>query len=149
MVGDRPCMHGHDAGRYRNGICKTCARNSASAWTAKNPERSAANKAKYYRANREKALASTVTWRAANPDKVDANRRKAVGHPDPTRQMPETCECCGKTCDTGRRLALDHCYETGQFRGWLCMKCNTGIGKLGDSLEDVLRAVAYLQRARQ
>lgn len=43
-------------------------------------------------------------------------------------------------------MSLDHCHHTGLFRGWLCGKCNTAIGKLGDTLEGVKRAVAYLEK---
>jgi hypothetical protein len=38
----------------------------------------------------------------------------------------------------------DHDHETNEFRGWLCKKCNTGLGALGDNLESLLRAVEYL-----
>lgn len=50
------------------------------------------------------------------------------------------CECCGRV----RPLVVDHSHGTGQFRGWICHSCNTGIGKLGDDIEGVMRAVAYL-----
>ena len=40
----------------------------------------------------------------------------------------------------------DHDHETGEFRGWLCKKCNTGMGALGDNLESLLRAVQYLAK---
>ncbi|WNM66168.1 endonuclease [Microbacterium Phage DejaVu] len=56
------------------------------------------------------------------------------------------CECCGKT-QFGVVLRLDHNHETGEFRGWLCDSCNTGIGKLGDTIEGVKRALEYLTRA--
>ena len=42
-------------------------------------------------------------------------------------------------------LAVDHCHETGKIRGLLCFKCNTGIGALGDSVEGLERALAYLR----
>ncbi len=51
------------------------------------------------------------------------------------------CECCGRTDE---KLCWDHCHETKEHRGWLCNNCNTGIGKLGDNLEGVQRAMEYL-----
>jgi hypothetical protein len=54
------------------------------------------------------------------------------------------------TCDICRRAGpteLDHCHVSGAFRGWLCHNCNTGLGKLGDDLEGVRRAIAYLLRS--
>tara|TARA_R100000700_G_C3173803_1_gene148367 strand:- start:1864 stop:2295 length:432 start_codon:yes stop_codon:yes gene_type:complete len=57
---------------------------------------------------------------------------------------PERCECCGEKSD--KSLHLDHCHTTKEFRGWLCESCNTGLGKLGDNLEGVQKAVSYLKR---
>ena len=57
------------------------------------------------------------------------------------------CGCCGTHhTKVERRLAVDHCHETLEIRGLLCSLCNTGIGKLGDNLEGVLRASTYLLR---
>jgi hypothetical protein len=57
------------------------------------------------------------------------------------------CGCCGKLVETVAELQFDHDHETGSFRGLLCITCNTGIGKLGDTLDGVLKAVAYLKRS--
>jgi len=55
------------------------------------------------------------------------------------------CECCKKkSCD----LILDHDHIHNCFRGWLCDKCNTGIGKLGDGIDGVIKAVNYLIMAK-
>lgn len=53
--------------------------------------------------------------------------------------------CCA-ICLQEVELNVDHCHRTNKIRGLLCMECNTGIGKLGDTLEGVLRAVEYLKR---
>ncbi|MBQ1076811.1 endonuclease VII domain-containing protein [Micromonospora sp. C31] len=42
-------------------------------------------------------------------------------------------------------LVVDHCHESGLFRGLVCGAHNTGIGLLGDSLATLLRAGAYLE----
>jgi hypothetical protein len=57
------------------------------------------------------------------------------------------CECCGKPVT--RNWQLDHDHETGEFRGWLCKQCNTGLGNLGDTLQSLTLAVEYLKRAQQ
>ena len=64
------------------------------------------------------------------------------------QMFEEQAGCCG-ICQQHqtrfkRALAVDHCHETGEVRGLLCRECNTGIGSLGDTLEGVLRAAAYL-----
>lgn len=58
---------------------------------------------------------------------------------------PQACECCGIVSDSP--LVLDHDYETGKFRGWICAKCNLGLGRLGDTVESLLRAVEYLKKS--
>jgi len=63
------------------------------------------------------------------------------------RPRPDICECCGKT-QPGRALSFDHCHDSGEFRGWLCVQCNVGIGALGDTEEGLMRAIAYLKKAK-
>lgn len=75
-------------------------------------------------------------------EKVRAQARIRHGLPEPTRPEADACELCG---EKGKQLNLDHDHNTGAFRGWLCTKCNTGLGKIGDSPDELLRAVAYLR----
>jgi len=58
---------------------------------------------------------------------------------------PEFCECCGKI---PIQWCLDHDHSDDSFRGWICTKCNTGIGKLGDNLDGVIKAVNYLIKTK-
>lgn len=50
-------------------------------------------------------------------------------------------------CKTGARACLDHCHDTGRIRGFLCHKCNLGIGMFYDRPELVLAAYEYLLSA--
>lgn len=43
-----------------------------------------------------------------------------------------------------KALAIDHDHDTGRVRGYLCMKCNRGIGFLQDSVEILTKAIEYL-----
>lgn len=56
------------------------------------------------------------------------------------------CAICEKPESEIGTLCLDHCHETGQIRGLLCRKCNSGIGLLGDDIDLVRSAVLYLSR---
>lgn len=58
---------------------------------------------------------------------------------------PERCECCGKI---PYKWCLDHDHSDDSFRGWICEPCNTGLGKLGDSLENIIKAANYLIKAK-
>jgi hypothetical protein len=100
----------------------------------------------YKARNKEKVKAAKRTWFHRYGDRCRATHRKHMGLPDPTRPTPAACECCGKPCRFGA-LCLDHDHRTGEFRGWLCRTCNSGLGLLGDSLPSVLCAVDYLMRA--
>ncbi len=81
----------------------------------------------------------------ATPSKRRYDLKKR-GIPEPTTPEPSVCESCGRPEPT-RALAVDHDHETGKFRGWLCSQCNTGMGKLGDNIEGLKKALAYLERA--
>ena len=60
------------------------------------------------------------------------------------------CAICKKhISEFKRRLAVDHCHETGRVRGLLCMPCNIGLGHLGDTEESLLNALSYLRTANQ
>lgn len=58
------------------------------------------------------------------------------------------CEICGRDgvdCKQGR-LNIDHNHDTGDFRGWLCGKCNSAIGYLSDNPVFLRKAAAYLEK---
>lgn len=58
----------------------------------------------------------------------------------------DTCECCGKD---DRVMVIDHCHETGKFRGFLCSQCNTMIGQAGESIEVLKSTIKYLKRTNK
>jgi hypothetical protein len=53
------------------------------------------------------------------------------------------CAICGVFTETPH---LDHCHETGKIRGILCPSHNTALGKFGDDISLLHRAIAYLQQ---
>jgi hypothetical protein len=42
---------------------------------------------------------------------------------------------------------IDHCHQTGQVRGILCVGCNVALGRLGDTIEAIEGVLDYLRRA--
>lgn len=52
---------------------------------------------------------------------------------------------CG-ICGVKQSDVLDHDRQTGKFRGGLCRQCNAALGKLGDNIAGVQRALAYLRK---
>ena len=52
-------------------------------------------------------------------------------------------------CQKKVTLYIDHDHGTKQVRGWLCAKCNMGLGYLGDSTQLLERAIDYLLSVRE
>lgn len=48
-----------------------------------------------------------------------------------------------------KAFVLDHCHETGRFRGYLCDRCNVGLGKFRDSPDLLGKAMLYLLRHKK
>ncbi|MEU5869345.1 endonuclease domain-containing protein [Nonomuraea sp. NPDC047529] len=58
------------------------------------------------------------------------------------------CEICYRTPAPGEiRLHLDHDHQTGRFRGFLCSRCNTGLGQLREDVAILHSAIEYLTRS--
>lgn len=47
------------------------------------------------------------------------------------------CGICGNDFVNSKKC-LDHCHETGIYRGALCVQCNAALGKLGDDIDLVI-----------
>lgn len=115
--GSLTCKNGHIATRDKNRRCIACRR----MW----------DKQRYGRN------------RLAQQER--SRHRMRRGLPTPTRKCPQNCELCGGS-PKKRALSLDHDHKTGQFRGWLCGSCNMILGRFGDDVAGLLRAVQYIQR---
>jgi hypothetical protein len=53
------------------------------------------------------------------------------------------CPLCERV---GQKMHIDHCHDTEKVRGFLCSRCNVGLGQFEDSVALLLRAVAYLEK---
>ena len=120
--------------------CKACDKLANAEWRAAHPGHDRARK-------RPATTPARERWRARNAERVRNYSRKSLGIPIPTRPAPDVCECCGGPPNGKGSLHADHDHATGIFRGWLCGKCNVGIGMLRDTLAGVVAAVKYLERA--
>lgn len=55
------------------------------------------------------------------------------------------CAICRKPEQLNQRMAVDHHHESGEIRGLLCFRCNTGIGKFYEDITALARAIEYLK----
>lgn len=123
--------------------CKECAKSVTRDWYSKNPER---------------AKASSLQSRKNNPDSYWRRYYKRQygitleRYEEMLAQQGGVCAMCKKECRTRDRLSVDHNHSCcpggtscGQcVRGLLCMRCNQGIGHLGDSIDLLQAAIDYL-----
>lgn len=102
--------------------------------------------------NLEKLRDLNAAWRKANPDVVRKNNLKLIGFTpalfnEALVMQGHRCPICEvdfKTLPT-KHVHGDHCHDTRMPRGILCHGCNTGLGALGDDIERLRRAIAYLE----
>lgn len=57
------------------------------------------------------------------------------------------CAICDRTFKSYRNIHIDHCHRTGVIRGFLCARCNVGLGQFDDNAERLVSALRYLTTA--
>lgn len=60
------------------------------------------------------------------------------------------CAICGDSEENQphKRLHIDHCHNTGKYRGLLCNNCNTGLGMFNDDVKAIKKARDYINENR-
>lgn len=97
--------------------------------------------------------------RTADRQRSEASRQRRVRRfttPGMTHDLYEqmlaeqgaVCAICGGVNKSGRALAADHCHDTGRIRGLPCGPCNAALGLMCDDPERLLRAIGYIETAR-
>jgi hypothetical protein len=133
-------------------------------WREKNRDKVLAIAARYREKNKEKVYDVNKRWRAENPEAqtrhADLNnlRKKMRGHGASVEdyemlvvKQNGACAICGSTDPKNKRakrLYVDHCHASGLIRGLLCRPCNSVLGFVGDSVELLRSAIAYLEKSR-
>lgn len=117
--------------------------------------------AKYRLNNLEKRREYNRAWEASNKDKCKNTRlKKTFGitldqYNSMLNNQNGVCAIC-KNPETAlytdnktiKNLAIDHCHKTGNIRGLLCSRCNTGIGHFKENLDYLNNAIDYLSTNR-
>ena len=99
---------------------------------------------------------SSTAYHVDNKEKQEVWRLKrtyGITRDDYARMLKEqggTCRICNKSGQFFRNgkplpLCIDHNHTTGKVRGLLCLNCNSGMGKLGDSIDILKKVIKYLE----
>lgn len=63
------------------------------------------------------------------------------------------CAICGQSetaiePKTGsvKRLAIDHCHTTNKIRDLLCWRCNSALGRVGESIDLLKKMISYIRK---
>lgn len=133
-----PCGGKKNPGQRRV-KCKPCEASSRRDIRSSDPSQRAAE------------IVAARNWKIRNPEKVkDWYLKDTYGIS--LEQYHQLLEKQGGKCaicsDLLAKIYVDHCHESGVVRGLLCITCNTGLGKFGDSIELLQKAVLYLQKVR-
>lgn len=115
--------------------CKVCDRARARASMQKLREAGGYTEPKYGRSSQYHRRVRLKSKYGITPEEVDAMLDSQGG----------TCAICGTDDPGGRGFwNVDHDHDTGKVRGLLCTSCNRGIGLLGDNVDRLMSAAAYL-----
>jgi hypothetical protein len=116
--------------------CKECQSARVKKWAEKDPENA-----------RQKRRAADARYRAKNPTLSAGKSALKYGltKEEYLTGLSGICACCQR-----RPAAVaDHDHVTGVVRGFLCGPCNIALGLLGDTLDDVRKAMLYLENTVQ
>lgn len=118
------------------------SRNYHRQWYRDHKELISERRKDYRKRDPEKYRAHYEKWRAKNPHYFVARLYGITveEYQELVTKQDRKCALCGKR----RPLHIDHDHATGRIRGLLCRGCNVGLGHLGDSVEGLQRAIAYL-----
>ena len=80
---------------------------------------------------------------------ISAKVRKEFEAENPRPAVGDTFQCpiCRDmfTVNNNQSVNLDHDNDTGEIRGWICGSCNTSIGRLGDDISTLARAILWIK----
>lgn len=130
--------HNSSKRRHRS-HCKKCCNINHAEWCKLHPEKLA----EYVSRHRKKHYKRTSIEVACKRYKI-----KVVDYLEMFRKQNGKCAICGIShLELNERISIDHCHETGRFRGLLCSCCNRLLGYAKDNISILESAVKYLKES--
>lgn len=119
---EQPVTNFHKQGKYLRARCKMCVKGeNVGSYAKLTPEQK----------GRYKATQNLKRYGLTYEQNID--------------MMLEQDFCCGICTKPMAKVNIDHDHSSGKVRGLLCTPCNTGLGKLGDTVDGLKRAIKYLE----
>lgn len=173
----KPCRHGHISQRQSRGsACVECERlrvvpspyDYVKSWRLKHPE-ARTEEARRYRARHPEKVKATAKrfqdrhrsrlrpiWakqaREKRKNDPEGNRRRMLAFKARKeealaciagRPRPAVCE----VCQSHGIIVFDHCHLSGNFRGWICDRCNKVLGLVKDNPKTLRELAVYIEKA--
>lgn len=149
----KACARGHTCKRWASGgNCEECQILNVKRWQKNNRDKINANRR---RLRKEGRLTLPPSER---PYDIEKRKQRYKGYRQSInerykkeqvikagRDRPHECEICG---EAEVRICFDHCHETGLFRGWLCVRCNSTLGLVRDKVNILEKLIEYLKKFR-
>jgi hypothetical protein len=127
-------------------------------WKMEHPERAKEYEKERWNKNKDMLIKKNKEWAIKNPEKRKASSRKSnlrkygitpEEYDRIFKDQDGKCAICHRSPTgvgrNGKVLHVDHNHKTGKVRGLLCPDCNLSIGRLGDSIDVLKSAIAYLE----
>jgi Recombination endonuclease VII len=113
-------------------------------WRDANIEKARANERAYYHRNKEKCIERSKTYQLRTKYGITPEQRDEMLAAQNFR-----CAICNDDAPGGPGTwHVDHCHDTGNVRGLLCTRCNTGLGQFRDNTDFPAKAISYLKSDR-
>lgn len=99
----------------------------------------------WYKKNAKKQIIASKRWKEKNRAKVLSTRYNIDKNSIEELILEKKGKCfiCGKK---DNNLCFDHCHKKNKARGFLCKKCNLGIGYFNDDVDILKSAIKYLNK---
>jgi hypothetical protein len=117
-------------------------------WRKRNPEKRRAQEKRYRQRHPETGRKASRKYNKTHPEERFRHRMNYERKQEEKlvliakRPRPSVCDLCR---NRGFRIVFDHCHKHGHFRGWLCHRCNTVLGLVGDDAELLRKMIKYLK----
>ena len=86
------------------------------------------------------------TWKGGQTMSKIRGKQKWLNDQEKRAGVPKLSLC--QICGSSEKICFDHDHETGEFRGWICARCNLVLGHVKDNA-DLLESLAkYIKKMR-